>query len=154
MPGGVAERHQRGLEQQGPEDRPTAHADKAHHGRIHPPLLDLQQHDAEQKDRTGDDGDHRDGAMKAAHHEEGLRGLRGDRVGVKRLVTERIALERGDGGVHRGARIKADAEAVHLIGRAEERGQVREVEPHVPLGLGDLGRIRARLEYLHGMLAR
>ena len=68
--------HQRGLEQERAEDRSAPDADEAHHRRVHPPLLDLEQHDAEQKDGAGDDGDHRDGAMKPAHHEEGLRGLR------------------------------------------------------------------------------
>ena len=118
--------HQRGLEQEGAEDRSAPHADEAHHRGVHPPLLHLEQHDAEQEDGAGDDGDDGDGAVKAAHHEKGLRGLRGDRrrsdtpgSRTRCCSSAATALSTDAPGS------EADPEAVHPVGRAEQRGEVR-----------------------------
>jgi hypothetical protein len=127
------------------EDGSTAHPNEAHDRGVGAALLDLEQHDAEKKYGAGDDGDHRDGTMEAAHHDKRLRGFAGDGPGGVRSVAEGRPVQHRDGAVGGNTRLETDAEAVYPVGRAEHSGEIGQMHPDVALAFGDLGGIRPRL---------
>src|SRR4029078_2536042 len=81
------------LDDYGLDDRPARDAHQPKSRDVATSLLDLENHDAKQKQRAGDDGDHADRAVEATHHLERPRWLDGDVTGAVRAEPERDVVD-------------------------------------------------------------
>ena len=95
-------RDERGFDHHRPHDRARRDSHEPQRRDVATAFVDLEQHDAEQKDRARDDRDDADRAMKAADDEKRARRLDGDVARPIGAETERRRVDAAHRAVRRG----------------------------------------------------
>ena len=134
-------RDQRGFEHDRPEHGPPRHAEQAEGGDVPSSLLDLEQHDAQQKDRAREDGDDPDGPMEPAHDLERARRLDRDVRGAMRAKAEGRGVDPVQRIRRRAGACRGEREAIDPIPVSDQCLEMSEVHPHPVLRPCDLGGI-------------
>ena len=134
---------QSGLENDRRQHRSPGDTEKAKCRHVAPPLFHLEQHDAEQEDCAGKDGDDSDRPMKSADHLKGPRRLDGDIARTVSAKPEGNVIDPLERVVGRAGAAGCDRESVDAIPVVCEGLEVSKVEPNAILRPRDLCRIGA-----------